>query len=192
MDTRPPLSAPDYWYLGSPDPAIDLLFRRACALAWPYAVYCATRYHHDPQVAYELMDAAVENAERYYQRSNGHRSAIQLSYRIISVIKRISKKRANRNEVTLGTLSELDRLTQTLQAKTDFERDVIIHQVLDRMTDRTRQIVRWRTAGHSWRQIADELGADHITVWRQASREIRGLLEMKSDTHDPKERGERD
>jgi hypothetical protein len=192
MDPRPPLSVPDYWYLGSPDPAIDLLFRRACALAWPYAVYCATRYHRDPQFAYELMDGAVENAERYYQRFNGQRSAIQLSYRIISVIKRISKQRANRNEVALGTLSELDLFTQTFQAKTDVEQDLIIRQVLARMTDRTRQIVRWREAGHSWRQIADELNADHITVWRQASREIRGLLVLKSDTHDPKERGERD
>jgi len=192
MDPRPPLPAGDYWYLGSSDPATDQMFRRACALAWPYALYCATRYHHDPQVAYELMDGAVENAERYYQRFNGQRSAIQLSYRLISVIKRISKQRANRNEVALGTLSELDRFTQTFQTKTDFERDVIIRQVLDRMTDRTRQIVRWREAGHSWRRIADELGADHITVWRQATREIRGLLELKSDTHDPKEGGERD
>jgi hypothetical protein len=192
MDPRPPLSAPDYWYLGSPDPAIDLLFRRACALAWPFAVYCAARYHNDPQFAYELMDGAVENAEGYYQRSNGQRSAIQLSYRIISVIKRISKQRANRNEVALGTLSELDRFTQAFQTKTDVEQDAIVRQVLNRMSDRTRQIVRWREAGHSWRQIADELGADHITVWRQTSREIRGLLELKSDTHDPKEGGERD
>jgi RNA polymerase sigma factor (sigma-70 family) len=192
MDTRPPLSAPDYWYLGSPDPAIDLLFRRACGLAWPYAVYCATRYHHDSQVAYELMDAAVENAERYYERFNGQRSAIQLSYRIISVIKRTSRQRANRNEVTLGTLSELDLVTQAFQSKTDTEQDVIMRQILARMSERTRQVVRWREAGHSWRQIADELGADHITVWRQTTREIRGLLELKSDTHDPKERGERD
>lgn len=192
MDPRPPLSAPDYWYLGSPDPAIDLLFRRACGLAWPYAVYCATRYHQDPQVAYELMDGAVENAERYYQRFNGQRSAIQISYRIVSVIKRISRQRANRNEVPLGTLSELDLFAQAFHAKTDVEQDMVICQILDRMTERTRQIVRWREAGHSWRQIADELGADHITVWRQASREIRGLLQLKSDTHDPKERGERD
>ena len=192
MDSQPPLSAGDYWYLGSPDPAIDLLFRRACALAWPFAVYCAARYHHDPQFAYELMDGAVENAERYYQRFNGQRSAIQLSYRIISVIKRISRQRANRNEVPQGTLSDLDLFAQAFHAKTDAEQDMMIRQILDRMTDRTRQIVRWREAGHSWRQIADELGADHITVWRQTSREIRGLLELKSDTHDPKEGGERD
>ena len=183
MISRPPPSAGDYWYLGSPDPAIDRLFRRACALAWPYAVYCATRYHHDPQFAYELMDGAVENAERYYQRFNGQRSAIQLSYRIFSVIKRVSKQRANRNEVALGTLSELDLFAQTFQAKTDVEQDVIVRQILDHMTERTRQILRWREAGHSWRQIADELGADHITVWRQAKREILGLLEGKSDTH---------
>ena len=192
MNSPPPLSAGDYWYLGSPDPAIDLLFRRACALAWPYAAYCATRYHHDQQVAYELMDAAVENAERYYQRFNGQRSAIQLSYRIVSVIKRISRQRANKSEVTLGTLSELDVFKQAFQSKTDVEQDVIMRQILARMSERTRQIVRWREAGYSWRQIADELRAGHITVWRQVSREICRLLELKSDTHDPKERGERD
>lgn len=192
MDPRPPLSAGDYWYPGSSDPAFDQMFRRACALAWPYALYCATRYHHDPDLAYDLMDGAVQNAERYYRRFDGKRTVLQLSYRITSVIRRLSKQRASRGEVAVGTLSELELLAQSFAAKPDIEQDAFIRQILDRMTPRTRRVVLWRLAGHSWRQIADELGADHITIWRQAKKEILALLELRSDTPDAEERGEKD
>ena len=192
MDPRPPLSAGDYWYPGSSDPAIDQLFRRACALAWPYALYCATRYHHDPDLAYDLMDGAVENAERYCARFEGKRTVLQLSYRITSVIRRLSKHRANRSEMAVGSVPELERLARSFAAKSDIEQDAHIRQVLDRMSPRTRRIVHWRLAGHTWRQIADELGADHITVWRQAKKEMLGLLELKSDTPNAEERGEKD
>jgi DNA-directed RNA polymerase specialized sigma24 family protein len=192
MDPRPPFPAGDYWYLGSSDPAIDQLFRRACALAWPYAVYCAKHYHNDPEFAYDLMDVAVENAERYYARFDGKRTVLQLSYRITSVVKRLSKQRANRSEMAVGSVSELELLAGSFAAKPDIEQDAFIRQVLDRMTPRTRQIILWRVAGHTWRQIADELGADHITIWRQAKKEMLGLFELISDTPDAEGRGEKD
>ena len=192
MDPRPPFPAGDYWYLGSPDPAVDQLFRRACALAWPYALYCATRYHRDPDFAYDLMDEAVQNAERYYERFDGKRTVLQLSFRITSVIKRLSRQRTSRSEIAVGSLSDLEVLVRSFAAKSDVEQDAFMRQVLDRMTPRTRRIVHWRVAGHTWRQIADELGADHIAVWRRARQEILRLLELKSDTHDLEERGEND
>ncbi len=192
MDSRPPVPAGDYWYLGSSDPAVDQMFRRACALAWPYALYCATRYHHDPDFAYDLMDAAVQNAERYYRRFDGERTALQLTYRITSVVRRLSKRRAHRSEMAVGTLSELELLARRLAVQSNIEQDAFIRRVLERMTARTRRIVYWRLAGHTWRQIADELGVDHITVWRQTKKELLGLLELKSDSHDPEERGEKD
>ena len=192
MDPRPSLPAGDYWYLGSPDPAIDQLFRRACRLAWPYAVFCAKYYHNDPDFAYDLMDAAVQNAERYYERFNGKRTVLQLSYRITSVIKRLSKQQASRSEMAVGSVSELELLARNFAAKSDVEQDVFIRQVLDRMTLRTRRIVLWRLAGHTWRQIADELGVDRFTLWRQTKKEVLGLLELRSDTHLPGERGEKD
>lgn len=192
MDSRPSLPAGDYWYLGSPDPAVDQLFRRACGLAWPYAIFCAKYYHNDSDLAYELMDAAVQNAERYYERFNRKRTALQLSFRITSVIKRLSKQRTSRSELPVGSLSELELLAQRFAAKPDVEQDAFIRQVLDRMTPRTRQIVLWRLAGHTWRQIADRLGADHLAVWRQTKKEVLGLLELRSDTPDAEERGEKD
>jgi len=193
MDSQPPISGGNYWYLGSSDPAIDQLFRRACALAWPYALYCATRYQYDPHLAYELMDEAVENAERYYERFNGQRTAIQLSFRIVSVIKRLSKQRAERNkEIASGTLSELELLVQTHEAKSGADQDIYMQQILDRMSVRTQQIANWRLAGHSWRQIAGQLGENHLTVRRGVRKEIRGLLQLPSDAHTSDERGESD
>jgi DNA-directed RNA polymerase specialized sigma24 family protein len=192
MDPRPSLPAGDYWYLGSPDPAIDQLFRRACGLAWPYAVFCAKYYHNDPDFAYDLMDAAVQNAERYYARFDGKRTVLQLSYRITSVIKRISKQRTSRSEIAVGSVPEMELLECTFAANPDIEQDAFIRQVLERMTTRTRRIVLWRLGGHTWRQIADELGVDRLTLWRQTKKEILGLLELRSDTHLPEERGEKD
>jgi RNA polymerase sigma factor (sigma-70 family) len=192
MDPEPPLSARDYWYLGSPDPAIDQLFRRACSLVWPYAVYCAKRYHNDPDFAYDLMDEAVQKTEHYYERFNGQRTALQLSYRIFTIIKRLSKQYGNRNEVPVGMLSDLEVFAQAFQDRTDVEQDAYIRQVLDRMTDRTRHVVLWHHAGHSWAQIAKVLGVNRITLWREVQKEIRGLLHLWSDTHDLDERGESD
>ena len=192
MDPRPPLPAGDYWYLGSSDFAIDQLFRRACALAWPYAVYCTKHYHNDPDIAYDLMDAAVQNAERYYGRFNGERTVLQLSCRITSVIKRLSKQRANRSEMAVGSVSELELLARSFSAKSHIEQDAFVRQVLDRMSPRARRIVIWRLAGHTWRQIAGELDANHITVWRQAKKEILSLLELESDIAGTEKRGEED
>src|SRR5215469_6193588 len=114
MDPRPPFSASDYWYLGSPDPEVDLLFRRACALAWPYALYCASRYLHDHQAAYDLMDHAVESAERYYERFHGQRNSAQLFSHIASIIRRRSKQIVGgRKEISSGSLSDLDVFAQS-------------------------------------------------------------------------------
>jgi hypothetical protein len=183
MDQRPPLSASDYWYLGSPDPEADQLFRHVCTLAWPYALYCATRFQHDPQIAYELMDAAVENAERYYERFNRQRSSIQLFYRISSVIRRLSKHRANsKREIPRGSLSDLEELAQRYSDGSEAEQAAFVRQVLEKMSERSCQIAYWRLAGHSWRQIAEELGSNHITVRRVFHTEIRGLLFLSSGT----------
>lgn len=177
MDPRPPLSASDYWYLGSPDPDVDQLFRRACALAWPYALYCAIRFQHDPQIAYDLMDEAVENAERYFERFNRQRNSVQVFYRILSVIKRISKHRANgRREIAKGSLYDLEEWVQRHSDGSEAEQTAFVRQILEKMSARSRQIAYWRLAGHSWRQIAEELGSNHITVRRNFHIEIRGLL----------------
>ena len=84
MDPRPSLPAGDYWYLGSPDPAIDQLFGGRAALRGHTPSIAQSIYHNDPDFAYDLMDAAVQNAERYYARFDGKRTALQLSYRITS------------------------------------------------------------------------------------------------------------
>src|ERR1019366_3704405 len=176
-------SASNYWYLGSPDPDWDQLFRRACALAWPYALYCATRFLHDPQIAYELMDEAVENAERYYERFNRQRSSVQLFYRISSVIRRLSKHRANsKREIAKGSISDLEELAQRHSDGSDAEQAAFVRQILEKMSERSRQIAYWRLAGHSWRQIAEELSSNHITVRRVFHTEIRGLLFLSSGT----------
>jgi RNA polymerase sigma factor (sigma-70 family) len=193
MEPRPPFSASDYWYLGSSDPDIDLLFRRACALAWPYALYCASRYLHDHQAAYDLMDHAVESAERYYERFHGQRNSAQLFSHLTSVIRRRSKQVVRgRKEISSGSLSDLDVFAHSHAAQSDAEQIAYIHQLLDRMSARSRQIAYWRLAGHSWRQIARRLNANFLTVRRIFHKEMRGLLFPASDSHTSQEGRESD
>ena len=192
MDSRLPLPSSEYWYLGSPNPAMDELFRRLCLLAWPYALYCATRYLHDIHAAYDLMDAAVSNTEQYYARFQGERTSTQLFYRIVSVLKRLSKQRVQNNrEIFCGSLDDLEVLATallTIRSRSDG-----VHGSGARTNERTlEEITYWRLAGHSWRQIADALEASHATVRRSYQKELRGLLVPTSDRPSSDEREDSD
>jgi RNA polymerase sigma factor (sigma-70 family) len=186
MDSRFPLPSSEYWYMGSPNPAVDDLFRRACALAWPYALYCATRYLRDVHAAYDLMDAAVSNAEKYYERFQGERTFAQVFYRIVSVLKRLSKQRVQNNrEISCGSLYDLEILLATeLSFQPEEDQAAYIGQILGRMSERSRKITYWRLAGHTWRQIADALESNHPTVRRVYLKELRGLLSPSADKPD--------
>ena len=179
---RPPPPSGEYWYLGSQDGAVDALFRRVCALAWPYALLCATRYLHDVHAAYDLMDAAVSNAEEYYERFNGNRTFSQIFHRVLSVLKRISKQRAlNAHEVPSGSLQDLERKAHVFTSKSEAEQSAYVRELLAQMTDRSRKITIWRTEGHTWRQIAGKLKVNHAAVRRAYYRELRRLLSPGSD-----------
>jgi len=193
MDSRSPLPSSEYWYLGSRDPAVDDLFRRLCVLAWPYAVYCATCYVHDIHAAYDLMDEAVLNAERYYERFQGERTFTQLFYRIVSVLRRLSKQRLQNNrEIFCGSLYDLDILATALSLESEADQTAYIAQVLGRMSERSRKITYWRLAGHTWRQIADALEASHVTVRRVYHKELRGLLFASAERPSSAEREDSD
>ena len=160
-------------------------------MAWPYAVYCATRYLRDVDAAYDLMDAAVGNTEEYYIRFNGARNSVQLFYRIVSVLKRLSKHRAwNNREIASGTLSDLESLADKLSSKPQLEQNAYVQQILAEMSERSRKITLWRLEGHSWRQIAQVLNANYTTVRRTYHKELRGLLFPSSDSHGSSSAGE--
>jgi DNA-directed RNA polymerase specialized sigma24 family protein len=184
MDSRLPFPLGEYWYSGSPNPAMDALFRRVCASAWPYALFCAHRYLHDVHAAYDLMDAAVSNAEQYYERFHGERTFIQLSHRIMSVLKRLAKQRVRNNrEISYGSLSDLGILGRAISSKPEAEQSAYINEMLGKMSERSQQITYWRLAGHSWRQIANTLEASYVTVRRSYHKELRGLLFPSFDKH---------
>jgi DNA-directed RNA polymerase specialized sigma24 family protein len=179
---RPPPPSGKYWYLGSQDRIVDALFRRVCALAWPYALLCATRYLHDVHAAYDLMDEAVSNAEEYYKRFNGNRTFSQIFHRVLSVLKRISKQRAlNGHEVPSGSLPDLERKVHVPTSKPEAEQIAYVAQILAQMTDRSRKITIWRMAGHTWRQVGDNLNLDYAALRRAYHRELRRLSLTTSD-----------
>lgn len=183
MDPRPPLPGPPFWYSGPLNPGTEDLFRTICALAWPYALYCATRYFRDTQAAYDLMDQAVANTERYYERHQGQRTPSQLAYRVVSVLKRLSKQQlSKRHEFPAGTLSDLDALSSHLTARSQAEQMAFINELFTKMSPRSRQITRWRLSGNTWRQIGEKLGRSHAAVRRTYRKELRALLFPGTDS----------
>lgn len=176
MESRPRLPLSEYWYPGALDRTIDATLRAACTLAWPYALYCATRFHRDIHVAHELMDEALPKAEQYILRSGRERELKPVCYRLLSLVKRLSKQRLRRAELPAGLLSDLEQITQQLGTSTPQEASAYLNQLLSRMSPQTRQIIHWRAAGHSFRQIAKELHSDHATIIRAYNRELRELV----------------
>jgi len=135
------------------------------------------------------MDAAVSNAEQYYERFHGERTSTQLFYRIVSVLKRLSKQRVRNNrETSYGSLSDLEILARAISSKSEADQTAYINQMLGQMSERSREITYWRLAGHSWRQIADTLEASYTTVRRAYHKELRGLLFPSSDNPSSDER----
>jgi DNA-directed RNA polymerase specialized sigma24 family protein len=123
------------------------------------------------------MDDAVDNARRYYERFEGKRTAVQLWYRICSVAKRLSKAHAAGNRESFeGSLLDLEIFSLCYSTKPDSEQMAIVQQMLGRLSDRSREIAYWRLAGHSWEQIAEWLGSNHMAVRRVLHREINRLL----------------
>ena len=176
MESRPRLPLSEYWYPGALDRSIDSTLRAACTLTWPYALYCATRFHRDIHVAHELMDEALPRAERYILRSGRERELKQVCYRLLSLVKRLSRQRLRHAELPAGLLSDLEQITHQLGTSTPQEARAYLNQLLSRMSPQTRQIIHWRAAGHSFRQIAKDLGSDHVTIIRAYYRELRELI----------------
>lgn len=176
MESRPPLPVLEYWYPGSLDRTIDSSLRAACSLVWPYAVYCAMRYHQDIHVAHELMDEALPKAEQYILRSGRERELRQVWYYLISLVKRLSKERSRHTELPAGSLIDLEQIARHLAPSTPQDESAYVNQLLSRMSPRTRQIIHCRVDGHSFRQIAKDLGSDHVTIIRAYYRELRELI----------------
>jgi DNA-directed RNA polymerase specialized sigma24 family protein len=182
MGSKPNFPQHEYWYLGRSPRDAGESFHEACGLAWPYASYCAIRFLHDSHAAYDLMDAAVENTERYYERFDGDRTSKQLVYRLLSVLKRLSLQWSRRQrEVPCGTLSDLESVMAEWSERPDIEQAIFASQLLARLSDQSRMIALWRLQGHTWRHIAKALNVNHTTLQRNYRKELRGLLCEFSD-----------
>jgi len=156
-------------------------------------VYCASRFLHDPHIAYDLMDESVANARRYYERFEGKRTAIQLWHRICSVAKRLSKAQAAGNrEISEGSLLDLEIFSLYYSAKPEAEQNAVVEQIISRLSDQSRKIAYWRLAGHCWEQIAEWLSSNHMTGRRVLHREINGLLFPRARSGKEEKKGKSD
>src|SRR6202012_5658555 len=123
-------------------------------------------------------------AESYYERFRHERTHTQLFYRVVSVLRRLSKQRVRNNrEVSFGSLNGLEVLATAFSTRSDTEQGAYISEVIARMGERSRKITHWRLAGHSWTQIAEFLQSSPATIRRSYRKELRGLLLPNAERH---------
>jgi DNA-directed RNA polymerase specialized sigma24 family protein len=166
------------WAYSTGHPPSDQKLETAAKAAWSYAILCASTYLNDHDVAYDLMDHAIENASRYLVR-HPDRSAEKLTSRFKSLIRRRVKQLAAKRSHELPSGSLLD-LEQVYAGQKEAEQRVYANELFARLSPFAQSIVNRRWLGYSWREIARELEMDHTAVRRAYYVELNSLLHSLS------------
>ena len=99
------------WAYSTGHPASDQKLEAAAKAAWSYSLLCAWTYLDDHESAADLMDHAVQNAFRYFER-HPESTAEKLLARIKSVIHRRAKQLATKRsrELSSGSMADMEAL----------------------------------------------------------------------------------
>jgi DNA-directed RNA polymerase specialized sigma24 family protein len=150
----------------------------AAKASWPYALLCAWIYLNDHDVAYELMEHAVQNAGDYLDR---HPEATdqKLIARVRSGLRRRARQIARRHsrEISRGSLSDLESLSV---GASEVEQRAIANQLFLRLSPFAQSVLNRRSMGFTWREIASHLELDHTVIRRAYFRELELLLHSLS------------
>ena len=163
------------WAYTTGHQASDQKLLAAAKAAWSYSLLCAWTYLGERESARDLMDHAVQNAFRYFDR-HPDSSFEKLVARIKSVIRRRAKQlAAKRNrELSSGSMADMERL---LTGQLGVEERVYAYELLSKLSTFAQAVVNRRWHGYSWREIAKELEMDHTAVRRAYLRELESLLQ---------------
>jgi DNA-binding NarL/FixJ family response regulator len=170
------------WAYTTGHPASDQKLEAAAKAAWSYSLLCAWTYLNDKDAARELAEHAVQNASQYITR-HPDASSEKLAARIKSVIRRRARQLAARRnrEVRYGSMFDMENL---LVGHLAAELRIYATELFSRLTPFAQTIVRRRSGGYTWREIAGEMDMDHTAVRRAYLRELELLLESLSQPGD--------
>jgi RNA polymerase sigma factor (sigma-70 family) len=187
MATRSPLDKDRMWSWITPTSSSETngMLKAAAAEVWPYALWCAWTYLHDREAAFDLMDRAIENTAGYASRLNDSANEQRFVWRMKSVLSRLAKQEARKHrlEVPYGLLVDLEYAQSQYQAEVPkVEQAVETKDILRRLSPEARNILKWTAMGYSWRQIANHLGVDRMTLRRAYDKEITTVLESLRDS----------
>jgi hypothetical protein len=107
----------------------------------------------------------------------------KLAARIKRVIRRRAKQLAARRnrDVPYGSMLDMEHLRACHLA---VESRIYANELFSRLTLFAQTIVRWRSGGYTWREIAGEMDMDHTAVRRAYLRELESLLQSLSQPGD--------
>lgn len=168
---------------------IDRLLRSTAIALWPYARFCAWSYLYDEDYAYDLMDQSLTNISAYVLRLRPPPTEAKIYARLRSVVSRMAKQEArHRRELLVGSLSDLEQhaATNSFSSKGQIENEVLLQEILPRLSPSAQRIAGLVAMGYSWREIGRQLRIDHQTVHRSFLREVNFALKSakKSDRTD--------
>jgi DNA-binding NarL/FixJ family response regulator len=168
---------------------MDRVLRSAAIALWPYARFCAWSYLYDENHAYDLMDESLANVSAYLLRHRPPPTEAKVYARLRSVLTRLVKQEArNRRELLVGGLFDLEQhaAASGLVGAHEIENEVLVQEILPRLSPSAQRIAGLVAMGYSWREIGRQLRIDHQTVHRSFLREVNFALKSakKSDRTD--------
>jgi len=158
---------------------------------WPQACRRAHSILGDDSDAAELMEASVESISRYLDHKNmplfSANVAALLHRAFYCRTRRLARKMERLEAV--GTTSDLAGLEQALDHSNDLDRDLDFRKIVQHLTSRSCRILWLRQAGHTWEDIANELGIATSTAKNTFWREIKQIrLTLHLSPNNPKNR----
>jgi DNA-directed RNA polymerase specialized sigma24 family protein len=142
---------------------------------WPQVCRRARSMLGDDTEAAELLEASVESISRYLDQKRVPVFSANIAALLYRAFYCRAMRQAHKNAKVeaVGTTGDLAGLEHAVDQSADLDRDLDFRKIVQHLTPRSCRILCLRQAGHSWEDIASELGIAVSTAQNTFWREIK-------------------
>jgi hypothetical protein len=177
------------WQSADPGAAIETDLLDAARRNWPRVLSYTQRYQQDSSVAADILETALlatSRVKRARQKSGNPIRNLD-TYVYVAFLRKFKRYLARQPKIQfVGSLQDVDTLSDIRHSKglPAVEHELLAKELLQHMSQRTRQTFFLRTNGYSWKETARFLQTTANSAQVLFNKEI-GKLRSRI----PKERG---
>ena len=147
------------WQSEGPEAAIETDLLDAARRNWPRVLSYAQRYQQDSSVAADTLEAVLLATSRVKRARQKSGTAIRNldTYVYVAFLRKFKRYLARQPKIQfVGSLQDVDTLGDNRHSKGPpaVEHDLLAKELLQHMSQRTRQMFSQRTNGYSWKETA--------------------------------------